>query len=166
MKKAVQRFAESSVTRGKFPVPVKTPMKSRPDYAVTGEYVGGAYEMVMHEQRQEGDVLKPHGVPPACVHPQPLGRDVLDPGGPRVLPVSQRAEHGSQLSRQEEFERGLRQDGATMAWSYGELGFHDRRIDGRRYRGTNSDELLGPQRPYKTKGWQADIPLEKYWTIV
>jgi hypothetical protein len=28
------------------------------------------------------------------------------------------------------------------------------------------DELLGPQRPYATKVWQADIPLEKYRTII
>jgi hypothetical protein len=78
------------------------------------------------------------------------------------MPVSQRIEHGPEQSRSREFER----EAAALAVGYGLMGFKDRRIEGRRYRGTDwVSELDGPQESNRVAGRQADIPFERYLTI-
>lgn len=130
---------------------------------VRNEYHGGTHQLRRHEQTQRGDPLKPHGVPPGYEHPQPLGRSVLDPGGPRILPVSQQVQHGPQQSPEEAFEREAREAAAGMHDFYSWIGFKDRRAFGRRYRATNNiEDLDGPQQPPPRGGWQRDVPFERY----
>lgn len=76
---------------------------------VRREWHGATHTMVMSEQTHEGDPLKPHGVPPGYEHPQRLGPDMLDPGGPRIWPVSQEIEHGPERSRRAEFDEAAQE---------------------------------------------------------
>jgi hypothetical protein len=89
---------------------------------------------------------------------------VLDPGGPRILPVTQQVQHGPQQSREDEFEQAIREGVADMATYYGTFIFRDRRLEGPRYRQTsNVSELVdGPQQPYPKTPHGADIPLDRY----
>jgi hypothetical protein len=101
-------------------------------------------------------------------HPQRLGRDVLDPCGPRILPVLQQVEHGPQRSREEEFEQALREDAAALHTFHSLNLLNDRRIEGRRHRPTDFlEDLLGTAKvPYETKRWQADVNRpERFLTI-
>ena len=108
--------------------------------------------MVMSDQHQSGDALKPHGVPPGYEHPHPLGSDVLDPGGPRILPVTQETTHGSEQNREAaEFDRAVREGIADLAAQHAALGFFDRRFEGRRHRAA---AIYEHQQPYDIKGWQ------------
>jgi hypothetical protein len=131
--------------------------------------MGPTYEIQASTQRHAGDptqhVVKQIALrePEAYAHPQPLRGDVLWPGGPRVLPVSQQIEHGPEQSRSREFERG---SAAALAAGYGLLAWKDRRIEGRRYRRTNwLSELSGPQASNRVTGRQADLPFERYKEI-
>jgi hypothetical protein len=131
--------------------------------------MGPTYQIQASGQTHDGDPTQ-HVVrqlalrePPDYARPQPLGSDVLEPGGPRVMPVSQRIEHGPEHSRSREFQRG---SGAALAVGYGLMGFKDRRIEGRRYRGTNwISELDGPQESNRVSGWQSEVPFGRYLTI-
>src|SRR5262249_42557374 len=124
---------------------------------VSREVMGPTYELLMSNQRQAGDPhqqlalreLDPYQ------HPQHLGGDVLDAGGPRVWPTSGRVSYGDERNRGEEFDQAV-QEAAALGSLHRILGFQDRRFSGRRYRPTdNVEELLGPQSPYDTKGWQS-----------
>jgi hypothetical protein len=118
------------------------------------EYNGATYEMVMHEQRQSGDPLSAHGLPPGYEHPQHLGPDVLDPGGPRILPVSQEIFHGLRESRGAEFAAAAQQAYETGAL-HATLGYYDRRFEGRRHRsGYRYEER---REPPPRGGWQRDV---------
>jgi hypothetical protein len=100
-------------------------------------------------------------------HPQRLGRDVLDPGGPRILPVSQAVPNGPERSREEEFEQALREDAGALHTFHSLNVFNDRRVEGRRHRPTDFvEDLLGSaQVPYDNRGFQRDIPLDRYYTM-
>jgi hypothetical protein len=143
--------------------------------------------MVVSDQYHEADpqrqiVLRE---PIDYLHLEPLGPDVLDPGGPRVLPVSQAVQHGPQESREAEFEQGSRDSFSgppyfledfdeefehdirgiahDVARFHALTGFNDRRIEGRRHRSIdNVTELLGQQRPYPPGLAPADLPIEKF----
>jgi hypothetical protein len=160
MDRATGRWKRQPVDRK-----ARTTLARQRNEDVSHEVLGASYEFVMSEGRHAGDPIKrPQGVPAAWAHPQRLGPDVLQPGGPRILPVSQEVEHRPEQSREEAFWAwALRQDGATLAEFYGDLGFRDRRVSGRRYRGTeNVDELFAPQESNRVKGWQRDLPLSRY----
>lgn len=122
------------------------------DSDISGEYKGGNHKIVMHEQDQSGDPLKPHGVPPGYEHPQRLGRDVLDPGGPRIWPVSQAIEHGPQKSRRAEWNEAIQEAAPPGAFHTGTT-FFDRRSEGRRHRSGCGE----PQEPPTRGGWQRDV---------
>jgi hypothetical protein len=134
----------------------------RGEYDARNEIPGPTYELRLSEQRQTGDPT-PHGIPSDYAHPQALGRDVLDPGGPRILPVSQKITHGPEQSREEAFDREAREAAAGMVEFFNWLGFRDRRAFGRRYRATdNIEDLDGAQQPPQRGGWQRDVPFERY----
>jgi hypothetical protein len=82
-----------------------------------------------------------------------------------MMPVSQAIEHahkGDERHREQEFERAVQQ-AVELGSLHAILGFRDRRFSGRRYRPTdNVEELLGRQEPYDIKGWQRDVPFERY----
>ncbi len=131
---------------------------NRDAYHAQRGWHGPTYQMVTHHQTQEGDAAKPHGVPPGYEHPEPLGGDLLDPGGPRILPVTQQVQHGPDQSRAEAFDR---EAAAGMAEFYGVLGFKDRRAFGRRHRATDDiRDLDGPQEPYEVR----PIDPSRYWS--
>jgi hypothetical protein len=74
--------------------------------AVRREWHGATYGIEewskgRHDRDPEHQIA--HREPPGYQHPQHLGPDVLDPGGPRILPVKQRIEHGPHRDREEEF---------------------------------------------------------------
>jgi hypothetical protein len=169
--RAVRRFTDSAISRAtntarhsgdgwaeahlqatNFGLPVQSDQRKRAratDNDVSREYHGATHNMVMSEQTQSGD-LTPHGVPPQYAHPQRLGRDVLDPGGPRILPVSQEIEHGPEQSRSAEF-----QEAAELGALHASLGFYDRRFEGRRHR---SGHMYEPRQEAPTRGgWQRDV---------
>jgi hypothetical protein len=120
---------------------------------VRREYHGGTYKTVMHEQQQEGDPT-PHGVPPGYEHPMNLSRLIIE-GAPRALPVSQKITHGPAQDRAKAFAHGSVE---TFLVQNALDGFKDRRLEGRRYRGTdNVSDLEGRQQPYDIAGWQRDV---------
>jgi len=134
---------------------------------VRREMMGPTYEIEQSDQHQEGEpgqmaLREPAGYE----HPQHLSGWLLDSGGPRVWPVSQRVSYGSEQSREEAFQDAvLRGLAAAVSDYHSQVMFRDRRIEGRRYRRTNNiEDLLGPQEPHDTKGWQDDVPFEKYQT--
>jgi hypothetical protein len=129
---------------------------------VRREWHGGTHQLVMHEQTHEGDPLKPHDVPPGYEHPQPLGPDVLDPGGARILPVSQDVQHGPERSRSAEFG-AARQEVANLAAWHASINFFDRRYEGRRHRSGHLYEE--PREPPTRGGWQHDVPFHRYETF-
>lgn len=162
MRNDVQHFADSALVRavvrnrddGELPSKRSAPDPRR-------EYHGPTYQMVTHLQQQTGDPLKPHGVPPGYEHPQRLGPDVLDPGGPRILPVGQEIQHGPQQSRAAEFDAAT-QEAVDLATWHATVGFYDRRFEGRRYR---SGHLYEDRRePPPRGGWQRDVPFHRYET--
>jgi hypothetical protein len=132
----------------------------RDNYYTRREVMGADYLIRPSLTTQEGDPQNhPHGVPPGYQHPQRLSGWALDPDGPRILPVTQEAQHGDARNRMNEFEQAVAELGALHRI----LGFWDRRFEGRRYRPTNNDaDLEGPQKPHDVKAWQADVPLERY----
>jgi hypothetical protein len=150
----VEDFLETSMQRatGWKRQPVRrTTLARQTDEDVSGEYLGATYKMLPSLQRQEGDHLLagqrvPHGVG-AYTHPQYLTGWALDPGGPRIMPVSQRIEQGPECDRQAEFERGA---GLALHNYYLVVGWRDRRHTGRRPRGTDNggEAVWGPQEPY------------------
>ena len=86
-------------------------------------------------------------------------RDFLEPGGPRILPVSGKVAHGSERSRSEEFDQAVQAASELGTW-HALLGYRDRRFDGRRYRPTwNGD---GPQDPYPPGLAPAEMPVERF----
>jgi hypothetical protein len=100
---------------------------------------------------------------PGYEHPQRLGSDLLQPGGPRVMPVSQKIQHGPEQSRSEAFELDRQTAAAVLYTAYGLLGWRDRRIEGRRHRPTDLiAELDGPQEPYPQALPPAEMPIEKF----
>jgi len=131
------------------------------------EVHGPSYEVVESEGRHQGEP-RPHGVPPDYDRPSLI--DLL-PAAPRALSVSQDVERGPQEDRDDAFWLGVEQAGDlgelhAFAGLGPEVGlrpwvFRDRRIAGRRHRPTfdGDDEA---SIPYDTKGWQADLPLEKF----
>ena len=91
--------------------------------------------------------------PDPYAHPQPLG-DLLDPGGPRIWPVSQEIGHGAAQSRSTEFDAAM-QEVADLAAHHAEIGFYDRRFEGRRHR---SGYLYEERRePPPRGGWQSEV---------
>jgi hypothetical protein len=158
-----------SRSRTTFDVPGWEAMQRRADRDndfVRREWHGARYGIEdWTEGRHEGDPLQRRLAlrePSPYQHPRWLGPVALDPGGPRILPVSQRIEHGEVRSRGGEFDEAA-QAAFELGFLHAALGFRDRRFYGRRYRPTdNVDDLLGPQRPYDVKGWQADVPFEKF----
>jgi len=137
----------------------------RDNHFVRREMMGPTYQMVQSDQHQEGEpgqiALRE---PPGYEHPQRLSGWLLDPGGPRAWPVSQRVEHGDQQRREEAFQEAVLRGLAAAVSEYHSLVmFRDRRLEGRRYRETNNiDDLLGPQESNRVQGWQADVPFERY----
>jgi hypothetical protein len=139
----------------------------RDGYYSRREAPGATYQIEQSEQRQGGEP-RPHGVPPEFDRPSLV--DLL-PAAPRTLSVSQDIEHGLEQGRDESFWLGVEQAGDlgelhAFAGLGPEVGlrpwvFRDRRIAGRRHRPTfdGDDEA---SIPYDTKGWQADLPLEKF----
>jgi hypothetical protein len=127
--------------------------RGRVEPTATNEWHGATYQMVLSDQQQAGDPLSPHGVPPGYEHPQPLGPDVLDPGGPRILPVSQEVQHGPELSRSAEFDAAMR-EAAELGAYHASIGFYDRRFEGRRHRAGYLYEDPEPAPP--RGGWQRD----------
>jgi hypothetical protein len=140
---------------------------ARGQYDHRNEIHGATYTITpMDSYRHAGDpmVLEP----PGYQHPQRLGRDVLDPVGPRILPVSQAVPHGVEPSREDEFERAIREGAFYLAQYHARVGWRDRRMYGRRYRPTDNlaDLTDTPQRPYDTKRFQADVNRpERFLTI-
>jgi hypothetical protein len=133
------------------------------------EVHGPTYQIRPSEQRHEGDptqdIVQQIALrePPEYQHPQRLGRDTLDPGGPRVLPVSGAVSHGSKMSRTEAFEQAQRAAAAEMSFAYGLLGWKDRRREGRRFRPTDTvQDMMGPQEPYPPAPHGSEIPFEKF----
>jgi hypothetical protein len=133
------------------------------------EFHGATYKITPSDRhRHAGDPQVLLWQPPGYEHPQRLGPDVLGPGGPRVLSVSQQIEHGPERSREEEFEQALREDAAALHTFHSTNLLNDRRREGRRYRETDYvQDLLGTaQVPYQTKVWQADVNRpERFLTI-
>jgi hypothetical protein len=154
--------------RPTFPIPGQEDTRRRSERRsgpgagdLTREWHGATYEIQASQQRQEGD---PQQIalrePSGYEHPQHLGSDVLDPGGPRVWPTSGRVSYGPQQSRAVEFDQAV-QAAAELGALHRILGFRDRRFEGRRYRPTNDeDELLGRQEPYDMR----EVPFERYLT--
>ena len=134
------------------------------------EFHGGVYRITPSDRdRHAGDPQVLAWGAPGYRHPQPLDRDVLDPGGPRVLPVSQQVQHGSERSREEEFEQALRQDAAALHAFHSLNVFNDRRVEGRRYRETDFvEDILGSANiPYNNRGWQRDaVPFDRYQSVL
>jgi hypothetical protein len=132
------------------------------------EWHGGTYGIeVWSDGRHDGEPQQRQLAlrePAGYQHPQHMGNDVIDPGGPRILPVSQKVTHRPQQSRQEGFsDAALRSIAVDVHAFHSEMNFRDRRIEGRRYRPTNNvDDLFGPQEPYDIKGWQRDVPAHRY----
>jgi hypothetical protein len=139
--RATKRFADTAMERAV--IKGRNTEASRgPQGGSRTEWHGSPLRMVMHEPKQTGVTRSPHGVPPGYEHPLPLGPDVLEPGGPRILPVSQKIEYGPEKSREEEFERAVGAGLNYMASYFGDAIFKDRRLEGRRYRETDTvDEL-------------------------
>jgi hypothetical protein len=136
-------------------------MKSgRGSYDHTKEWHGPSYQMLMSDQRQEGDPGKvPPGLPPGYRRPMSV-MDLIVAGAPRVLPVSQAITHGPEQSRGAEFDEAV-QAAADLGALHFALGFRDRRYEGGRHRPTDNVEDLTPQEPPQ-RGWQADVPFERY----
>ena len=150
------------------------------------EWHGPTYTMAPSDQHHAGDPMRQIALrqPDPYQHPEHLGRDVLDPGGPRILPVSQRIQPGDEPSQEQEFEQGqsalggppwfledfddeFEHDVRGIAHGYsnyvGYFGFNDRRIEGRRHRPIdNVTEILGQQRPYPPAPAPADLPPEAF----
>jgi hypothetical protein len=131
--------------------------------------MGPMYEIESSQQRQTGDPMQQIveqlslREPPGYEHPQRLGSDVLQPGGPRVLPVSQKIQHGPEQSCSEAFDREAREAAAVLHTAFGMLGWRDRRFEGRRFRPTDLvAELDGPQEPYPAAPAPADLPIEAF----
>ena len=154
-KHAGDGWAERHLQATNFGLPTEPvrPSTKRPSPDPRHETHGATYEMVTHLQQQTGDPLKPHGLPPGYEHPQPLGPDVLDLGGPRIWPVTQEITHGPKQGRREEFDAAT-QEAVDLAASHAVLGFYDRRYEGRRHRGGHLYEE--PQDPPTRGGWQRD----------
>jgi hypothetical protein len=128
--------------------------------------------MVPSDQTHEGDPQRhSHGVP---VDLPPSMVEIIA-GAPRALPVSQRIQHGNEESRMEAFQRdldealgnvydlavfhrqvGLGSDVGLRPWV-----FRDRRVSGRRYRGTYEGDPDTPQEPYPSAPHCADIDQER-----
>jgi hypothetical protein len=138
---------------------------------VRKEWHGATLKMGMSDQRQEGDPSKdlPDVPPDHGLRPRILA------GAPRALPVSQRISHGPEQSREEAFTEGTdlsdeqmrggrsKQAAHNLAKYYGQLGFRDRRLEGRRYRPTDFiSELDGPQAPYPPADAPGDMPIERF----
>jgi hypothetical protein len=113
------------------------------------------YQMIMSNQMHEDEPRHPHGVPPGL---RPSLIEILA-GAPRVLPVSQEVEHGPEQSRSEEFQRGFQQ-----ASDLGRM---------HAFAGLGSEPGLRPwvyrsrrgePKPCRVKGWQVDVPLDRYWS--
>jgi hypothetical protein len=106
------------------------------------------------EDRHAGDKT-PHGVPPGYEHPMNLSSLIIE-GAPRILPVTQEIEHGPEQSRNAAFAQGTAEEFLVLHCLH--TGFRDRRLEGRRYRGTdNVSDLEGRQVPYDIAGWQRDV---------
>jgi hypothetical protein len=128
------------------------------NYWVRREVPGPTYRMATSDQRQEGDPVRQLALrePSGYEHPERLGSDVVEPGGPRILPVSQDVPQGQKMSRNTESERAAAELGAL----HHALGFRDRRFG---YRPTdNVAELDGPQEPYPAALAPAELPLETF----
>ena len=105
-------WAERHLEATNFGMPVQTDQRThsrRTEPTGVNEYHGATHTLVMSVQFKAADpahpgYFPPHGLPPGYEHPQRLGPDVLDPGGPRILPVTQEIEHGPELSRSAEFQ--------------------------------------------------------------
>jgi hypothetical protein len=137
-------WAERHLENTAFGVPPERPrareqQTKRPELVARHEWHGAAYEMVTHQQRQEGDPT-PHGVPPQYTHPMNLTGMIVG-GAPRALPVTQAITHGPAQDRAKAFAQGSAEE-----FLLGNENFRDRRVDGRRYRGTWNGE--GRQEPY------------------
>jgi hypothetical protein len=132
------------------------------NYFTRSEMHGPTYRLEMSEQRQEGD---PQQIalrePSPYEHPEKLGTDVLEPGGPRVLPVSQMATHGPQLGRSDAF---VMDDPVDLALLYTAIGWKDRRVEKRRYSYTNwqREAEEGPQPSNRVTGLQTDLPFQAW----
>jgi hypothetical protein len=127
----------------------------RDNKIVRREHHGGTYDItpLTGKDRHAGDKT-PHGVPAEYAHPQSL-KDLIIEGAPRALPVTQEIAHGPAQDRARAFAHGSVE---TFLVQNALDGFKDRRLEGRRYRGTdNVSDLDGPQQPYDIAGWQADI---------
>jgi hypothetical protein len=98
--------------------------------------IGPTYQMRMSRQIQEGDPV--HQIvqqlalrePPGYEHPRRLRGDVLQPGGPRIMPVSQKVSHGADISREAAFDKEAAIEAAALAQLYGLMGWKDRRVEG------------------------------------
>jgi hypothetical protein len=107
------------------------------NYWAQREVAGPVYRMVRSEGRRAGDPGRQLAVrePAGYEHPQRLGSDVLEPAGPRILPVTQHVSDGSEVSREEAFDLAVREAAADMAVRHGAvptvLGWRDRRLEGR-----------------------------------
>jgi hypothetical protein len=168
----------------------KQAQADRDGYYSRREVPGPTYQIEPprpYDDRHAGDPMRQIilAEPPVYDHPEPLGPDVLDPGGPRILPVNQSVSYGPQESREAEFAQGqqdplkgppyfledfddqfehdIRGIAHDRALYDAYAGFVDRRQEGRRHRPIdNVTELLGQQRPYPPAPAPADLPLDRF----
>jgi hypothetical protein len=149
-------WAEAHLQATNFGLPTERvrPISKRPTPDPRNEVHGATYAVTAlrpGDDRHAGDPLQiALREPPGYEHPQPLGPDVLNPGGPRILPVTQEITHGPTESRSAEF-----QEAAELGALHASLGFYDRRFEGRRHRSGHLYEE--PQDPPTRGGWQRDV---------